>query len=1794
MKRVLSVLLAITMVLTSTVFAAPSVVGRIETADEVNSDAETNADDASLSGIGYKVVRGINMLTGSKGALTGENYSTYGGIFNTGYADTTVSAAVNPKDSSDKVFVFNVPGNSGRGGNYVNFSVQFGPYQNGSWAGLSNYINHKYMYVAFDVMKEVVDSSSGYTAGDSFWIMNSTVASADYSFFTPAGITPSTGWQHFSKVCNLMLTNQEEGTSTIIEDPNQIIFHTYVAKNNVTDVNFYFDNMIIAPAYKVTYYNKAGTQVVKEEYIAQDASGNLLTEFLPAGFVSGRASYSGWSETVGGIPVTTAYILDENRNSDFVFYATEETDAFNGATLSADAKLDKLGSTATVTANLVGDPDVDADKVTWYSSNESVITVNKNKDGKTATLRAVGEGTSTITYSYEYATGSTATVTGDFEVAIGAKTDAVGLNTDVYEYITVNVTSTQASTVTVKYTTDVSASTTVTINVPAGAANMDVYKDMSGEANWEGKITRFQVTAGTGVTVNNTKLWATLSTDLALKFNSESTFIGTPGSSLNIGAEVDCDLEGVYDKTYTWTTNVTNNCATVTEENDGSLTITAGENADGFVTVTATSNDTSENVSITRRIFVKTGVDDGSKAIGYTWNFNDTQGTKNWYNGGGHHAMSTVENGTLTLVRTAAKLNGASSTSLVNVASTTDGYTLTAKTSGSYAESGQNSVEFSMSDYPYFCFKAKTTNPGTYAVKGYFTADGVSHAESRAKSAILEITDEYQIFALDLTSIANSADLKGKNYGGIMFVNQTDSVIDASTINSSNVASSPLKYSSYKPIIIDEVFFANYDASKTLEVGVNLTADKTNLTGEGIFTLTSEVFSNKAVTNADVVYSADSDIVTVFDNGDGTATVTPVGNGTVTITAKSVLDETATDSVTLTISGVQKKLVAYDLSMVSLGNSYLCHGYAEWFNKDAYNGWINADDEIRGMAASEPDLDYFGRIQYYINNNFNCSLKAERFANNQIEIAWKKGLANQSDASNHEGFDYTKAKNAILDAMTAQLAYIESEQTNIITIQLAENAQFGNYGEIAAFFYDTVFSAIDEVRPEESVVVVITPFGTNAATSAEIAKALEYGFCVANCTDMTDKKWQAFDQYPDFNNPNSSSDFRSHPGDLGMDEIGKRVFAQLEGAIPSTITANYIYVPESISITGGNAITADEGTLQLGISAEPSENSTTNVFWSVDNENVATIDDNGLLTAVNNGTVNVKAVCAYDSEVTATLAVTVSGQVPAYTLTYAAGSMDTVTNLPAADAYAKGTYTLSTVAPERNGYKFLGWALTSGGTPVKTVEMTSDKTVYATWALAYEWNFDTEGDMEGVSFGGFHTYVRYEELPAMVVGTVTSYGDGVTVFDNTLLLDSDSYNEFVVRLQPTQATAEDTLNLTITSTSGTYEYSVPMTKTSMEEYIFDLSDVTGTITGFLLKPSVIELSLYIDYMRFQKGAERVTVTEDTTVDNLTVTEYTKLSAVGVTYTVNNAVSVSGDATLYLEAGGTYVFAGGLTGNVEASPNANVIITGNAPEGYVQIDIGARQSNSNVRYAEIDGEQFEIRENNDLYGVITDKNLLVQIVEKAAASEASLAAEAVTEDVVTSYYHVDASSEEYTALPMGNYMKNVEGKDIRVPDEKTNNKVGLRFKAAISPSSKKATEYKITEYGYIIGLEETLEAKGEQLNFSASKYVYGKAYVSGEYDKVFDSTDDNYHVFTGVLYGAPESCYGKNLVAKTYTKVTVGSDNYVIYGEPMVANFFEIAQALDKAGNLSDEAQAIVDEILDKTLGPDIGFDWGEI
>ena len=66
---------------------------------------------------------------------------------------------------------------------------------------------------------------------------------------------------------------------------------------------------------------------------------------------------------------------------------------------------------------------------------------------------------------------------------------------------------------------------------------------------------------------------------------------------------------------------------------------------------------------------------------------------------------------------------------------------------------------------------------------------------------------------------------------------------------------------------------------------------------------------------------------------------------------------------------------------------------------------------------------------------------------------------------------------------------------------------------------------------------------------------------------------------------------------------------------------------KKITVSGGNAITADNGTLQMMAAILPADATNQNVKWVVENgTGRATIDGKGLLTGLVNGTVMVKAI----------------------------------------------------------------------------------------------------------------------------------------------------------------------------------------------------------------------------------------------------------------------------------------------------------------------------------------------------------------------------------------------------------------------------------------------------------------------------------------------------------------------------------------------------------------------------------------
>jgi len=88
----------------------------------------------------------------------------------------------------------------------------------------------------------------------------------------------------------------------------------------------------------------------------------------------------------------------------------------------------------------------------------------------------------------------------------------------------------------------------------------------------------------------------------------------------------------------------------------------------------------------------------------------------------------------------------------------------------------------------------------------------------------------------------------------------------------------------------------------------------------------------------------------------------------------------------------------------------------------------------------------------------------------------------------------------------------------------------------------------------------------------------------------------------------------------------------------------------TVEPTGGTpTIDTEDGTLQMTTTLDPTDATISDVIWSVDNASVATINSDGLLTAVADGTVVVKATAKDGSGTNGTLSVTISNQASAVT-----------------------------------------------------------------------------------------------------------------------------------------------------------------------------------------------------------------------------------------------------------------------------------------------------------------------------------------------------------------------------------------------------------------------------------------------------------------------------------------------------------------------------------------------------------------
>ena len=622
-------------------------------------------------------------------------------------------------------------------------------------------------------------------------------------------------------------------------------------------------------------------------------------------------------------------------------------------------------------------------------------------------------------------------------------------------------------------------------------------------------------------------------------------------------------------------------------------------------------------------------------------------------------------------------------------------------------------------------------------------------------------------------------------------------------------------------VFSDIYLLSDYHAA---ESAVRIIADLDSITEDsGTLTVDGRVFYKEAVSES-VEWHCSSDAAWLEKNSDGSATLTAIRNGSAVITAYDKQDPTVKAELTVSISGQLAKTTSYSFRYYAVGNSFLVH--------PPLKGW--SDVGGMGMAASEVSKDYFNQIQSKLSEKFYSSITAERKSMSAFE-----GLCSTT---------------ATKDTYEDSAAFIEFQnkirefQPNILTIQLAENIKTTDKAALS-LFYDTLYGMVAKEMPKNSVVVCISIWLDDNRHHVAKKYAEKYGFEFADTSYIgslginESNDYLAFKQYPDYV---PGIEFRSHPGDLGMEYIAQQVVNCLESAIPASIPPEYRYIPESIQITGADTISDEGASVSYDVIMNPVKVEKA-VIWSVDNENIASISDEGVLTALNNGTVTITAKYAYDTSISSSKTVTITGQTEHFTLIYAAGTEDSVTNLPETDEYAKGKYTLSSQAPARAGYKFAGWALSVNGDTVTEIDITADTTVYAVWEFAYFWDFNTDGYDEGVSMNAFNVTVKDSMLSGI------SYQTGLSFSAENLLINAADFETFSFTAKVSSSENNQKYTITLNTTNGDKSFTAEIPDSSMRTYSFDITDLTGTITGFNVKVSMSECTASVDEIAFVKG-----------------------------------------------------------------------------------------------------------------------------------------------------------------------------------------------------------------------------------------------------------------------------------------------------------------------------------------------------
>ena len=250
------------------------------------------------------------------------------------------------------------------------------------------------------------------------------------------------------------------------------------------------------------------------------------------------------------------------------------------------------------------------------------------------------------------------------------------------------------------------------------------------------------------------------------------------------------------------------------------------------------------------------------------------------------------------------------------------------------------------------------------------------------------------------------------------------------------------------------------------------------------------------------------------------------------------------------------QIPVYALKYYALGHSYLRHG--------PFKGWTWPDPENgnRGMAASSADKDYFARFQYYLKENFACRI--DSFAENiaKYERLCVDGMTAQM-YQNHELY-HALAEN------------LKAFAPNLVTVFVGGGNTVANDYANIYLFYNVLFDLVRKTVGEDTIVIAVnrSKMDTDVGRACqECAEKHQFACCdvsfLREPAMPRENPYYAFSQYPEYddyiaqykkeNGGTAPVEFRTHPGDVGMDAIGKAIYVVAAPLIADRIAPEWMH-----------------------------------------------------------------------------------------------------------------------------------------------------------------------------------------------------------------------------------------------------------------------------------------------------------------------------------------------------------------------------------------------------------------------------------------------------------------------------------------------------------------------------------------------------------------------------------------------------------------------------------------------------------